>query len=78
MDSQRSKFGTSSEVEDRDHMCSPPPAIQIWNQLGPGGQRSYVLTSHPLSHRSIGAFWNLLGSMTEIELPVFVLLNTCR
>ena len=58
--------------------CHGFPAIQIWNQLGPGGQRSYVLTSHPLSHRSIGAFWNLLGSMTEIELPVFVLLNTCR
>ena len=58
--------------------CHEFPAIQIWNQLGGGGQRSYVITSHPLSHRSIGAFWNLLGSMTEIELPVFVLLNTCR
>eukprot|EP00900_Chrysochromulina_parva_P009844 jgi/Chrpa1/18861/Chrysochromulina_OHIO_Genome00021547-RA len=32
---------------------------------------------HTLQLKSTGAFWNLLGLMTEIELPIFVLLNTC-
>ena len=30
---------------------------------------------HTLQLKSIGAFWNMLGSMAEIQLPVFVLLN---
>ena len=30
---------------------------------------------HTLQLKGIGAFWNLLGSMAEIQLPVFVLLN---
>jgi len=30
---------------------------------------------HTLKMPGIGAFWNLLGSMAEIQLPVFVLIN---
>jgi len=35
--------------------------------------KEHTLTQHCAS---VGAFWNLLGSMTEIHLPVFVLINS--
>jgi hypothetical protein len=37
-----------------------------------------VGAEHTLKMKGVGAFWNLFGSMAEMELPVFVLLNTCQ
>ena len=33
---------------------------------------------HTLQMKGSGAFWNLLGSMAEIQLPCFVLLNVLQ
>ena len=33
---------------------------------------------HTLKMKGVGAFWNLFGSMNEIQLPVFVLINVCN
>ena len=42
------------------------------------GLAKTVGEEHTLQLKSIGAFWNMLGSMTQISVPVFVCLNTIK
>jgi len=37
------------------------------------GVANTVATEHTMNVKGLGAFWNLLGSMSEIQLPVFML-----
>ena len=34
-----------------------------------------VSKEHTLNVKGLGAFWNLMGSMSEIQVPVFVLIQ---
>ena len=55
----------------------PPEEFDMYIDLLNAVART-VGEEHTLKMPGIGAFWNMLGSMAEIQLPVFVLENALR